>query len=94
MPKTRIIDSRGSCEMKAGTQHDAERSRAVRINMSLRGPLADFAHELRRRGYVRNIPDMISQALRALENEVTQRELAKARLDTIKISNQASNEAD
>ncbi len=61
-----------------------EPGRTLRINMSVKGELADFAHELRVRGYVRNVPDLICMALRSLQDQVTQRELAKARLDAIK----------
>jgi Arc/MetJ-type ribon-helix-helix transcriptional regulator len=65
---------------------DSRDSHSLRINISVRGPLADFAHELRKSGYVRNVPDLVSQALRALQDQVTERELAKARLDSIKRS--------
>jgi hypothetical protein len=58
----------------------------LRINLTLRGDLAHFAAELRRNGNVRNVPDLVCQGLRALQKEVTERELAKARLDSIKSS--------
>jgi len=80
----------GGLPTKIRSPEDAQTDRSLRINMSLRGPLADFARELRRKGYVRNVPDLISQALRALQDQVTERELAKARLDTIRTSRLAS----
>ncbi len=70
--------------MTKETPHGPSDTRVLRINTSIRGELAEFAFELQKRGFVRNIPDLVSQSLRALQDRVTERELAKARLDAIK----------
>ncbi len=75
-------------KMAGKNSDDPLRSRTLRINMSMRGPLAEFAYEQRQKGHVRSVPDLVSQALRALQDQVMERELAKARLDAIKNTRQ------
>ncbi len=64
--------------------------RVFRINLTLTGPLADFAYKLRTEGYVRNVPDLVCLALRTLQQKVTEEELTRARLETIKMSREES----
>ncbi len=61
-------------------------ARVFRINITLTGPLAEFAYRLRTEGYVRNVPDLVCLALRTLQQKITEEELTRARLETIKMS--------
>ncbi len=59
----------------------------MRVNTTLQGPLGNFARDLLQRGLARNIPDLLDQALRALEDRIIERELARARLDAVRTAN-------
>ncbi len=71
-------------------KHSPATGRVFRINVTVSGPLAEFAYRLRTEGYVRNVPDLVCLALRTLQQKVTEEELTRARLETIKMSREES----
>ncbi len=56
----------------------------IRINMSVEGEPAAWLNEWKRRGLVTSYTDAIIQALRALNEKVTEQDLKSAQLGNIK----------
>lgn len=62
----------------------ASNEKRIRINMTLEGEPALWLNEWKRRGLVTSYTDAVVQALRALNEKVTEQDLKSAQLGNIK----------
>lgn len=62
----------------------ASNEKSVRINMTLEGEPAEWLNDWKRRGLVTSYTDAVVQALRVLNEKVTEQDLKSAQLGNIR----------